>query len=182
MPRYIALLRAINVGGNVVTMARLRREFEALDLQEVESFIASGNVIFSSRSAAATLKKPIEARLGKLLGYEVTTMLRTDAEVAAVAAFRPFPEPAMKAAAALYVAFLDRTPGKTAPRTLAGFRTEIDDLRLKGREVYWLCRTGQMGSKFSNAVLERALGLRSTMRNITTVRRLAAKYPPATKR
>lgn len=182
MPRYIALLRAINVGGHVVTMDRLRREFEALGLDQVETFIASGNVIFSSRSAAATLAKRIEARLEKSLGYEVATMLRTDAEVAAVEAFRPFPEPAMKAAAALYVAFLDRAPGKTAERTLAGFRTEIDDFRLEGRELYWLCRTRQMESKFSNAVLERALALRSTMRNVTTVRRLAARYPPAAKR
>jgi len=53
MPRYVAFLRAINVGGHVVTMAQLKRAFEAVPLASVETFIASGNVIFESRSTDA---------------------------------------------------------------------------------------------------------------------------------
>lgn len=182
MPRYVAFLRAINVGGHVVTMDRLRREFESLALDGVETFIASGNVIFSSRGAAAALEKRIEAKLAAALGYEVATMLRTDSEVAALAALRPFPEAAMKKAAGLYVAFLERAPGKSAERTIAGLRNDIDDLHLEGRELFWLCRARSSDSKFSNAVLEKALGLKSTMRNVNTLQRLAAKYPPAARR
>ena len=91
MPRLIAFLRAINVGGHTVSMAQLRKEFEALGLQNVETFIASGNVIFTSRSRdLAALEKKIESRLRASLGYEVATFLRTDAEVAELAAYRPF--------------------------------------------------------------------------------------------
>ena len=84
--RLIAFLRAINVGGHTVTMARLREEFEGLGFTDVETFIASGNVIFTSRSNDfARLEKKIEARLRAAFGFEVATFVRTNAEVAAVA-------------------------------------------------------------------------------------------------
>ena len=80
MTRLIAFLRAINVGGHTVTMDKLRKEFEALGLMEVETFIASGNVIFTPRSLdVVALEKKIEARLRASLGYEVATFVRTDA-------------------------------------------------------------------------------------------------------
>jgi len=85
MPRLIAFLRAINVGGHTVTMEKLRREFEGLGLKDVETFIASGNVIFTARQAdTVALEKKIEARLHKALGYEVATFVRSCEEVAAV--------------------------------------------------------------------------------------------------
>src|SRR4051794_37291900 len=94
--RYIAFLRAINVGGHVVKMDALRTHFEALRLVNVETFIASGNVIFdaptldAASSDAASLEQEIERRLEKKLGYEVATFLRTPRELAAVAAQQPF--------------------------------------------------------------------------------------------
>src|SRR4051812_29802226 len=92
MPRLIAFLRAINVGGHNVTMAQLRKEFEALGLKEVETFIASGNVIFTSRATdLRALERKIEAQLQRALGYEVATFVRTCSEVAALAEYRPFP-------------------------------------------------------------------------------------------
>src|ERR1700761_1452901 len=90
--RLIAFLRAINVGGHTVTMTRLRQEFEALGLKDVETFIASGNVIFSARQAdTAALAKKIETHLRKALGYEVATFVRTCDEVAAIARYQAFP-------------------------------------------------------------------------------------------
>jgi uncharacterized protein (DUF1697 family) len=72
MPRYVAFLRAINVGGHIVKMDALRRHFASLGFDDVETFIASGNVIFQSRStAAAALERRIEACLEERLGYEV---------------------------------------------------------------------------------------------------------------
>ena len=92
MPRYVAFLRAINVGGRVVKMERLRQLFEELGFAKVETFIASGNVIFESRSQSApALQKKIESYLHKFLGYEVATFLRTDAELAKIAVYRAFP-------------------------------------------------------------------------------------------
>ncbi len=57
-------------------------------------------------------------------------------------------------------------------------RTEVDDFRVHGREIHWLCRVGQSESDFSNAVFEKTTGVRATFRNINTVRKLAAKYAP----
>lgn len=177
MPRYVALLRAINVGGHTVTMERLRMLFESLGLARVETFIASGNVIFESRLAPAPIERRIEAHLLETLGYEVATFLRTDAEIGSIAKYRPFPETAMKSAGALNVAFLSAAPAPMARRALEGLKTAIDDFHLNGRELYWMCRKKQSKSRFSNVVLERSLGLRATFRGINTVTKLAEKYP-----
>ena len=92
MTRYIAFLRAINVGGRTVKMDELRTLFAAMGFAGVETFIASGNVIFAAdHSDAAALQQRIEGELNQALGYAVATFLRTDAEVAAVARYAPFP-------------------------------------------------------------------------------------------
>jgi uncharacterized protein (DUF1697 family) len=180
MPRLISFLRAINVGGHTVTMARLRDEFERLGVTDVETFIASGNVIFTAREAdTAALEKKIEARLGKALGYEVATFVRTAAEVAAVAGYRPFPAAQLEDGAAVYVGFVQRPLDAAAARAVMTFKTEIDDFRVKGREVYWLRKTRQSESPFKYVSLEKKLKIRATFRGINTVARLAAKYGPA---
>jgi len=86
MPRYVALLRGINVGGHVVKMDRLRTVFAAIGCSDVETFIASGNVIFSSPSGdAAALERRAEAALEEALGYEVTTFIRTPEQLQSIA-------------------------------------------------------------------------------------------------
>jgi uncharacterized protein (DUF1697 family) len=181
-PRLIAFLRAINVGGHTVTMAQLRKEFEALDLKDVETFIASGNVIFSSRSKdLAALEKRIESRLRTSFGFEVATFVRTDAEVAALAEYRPFAETQFSSAkeGAFCVGFLDRTLDAAGVKALMAFKTDIDDFHTKGREVFWLCQKRQGESTFTNTNMERALKIRATFRGMNTVVRLAAKYRPS---
>lgn len=174
MTRYVAFLRAINVAGHIVKMHALRKHFTSLGFDGVETFIASGNVIFQSRSsAAAALERRIEACLEDTLGYEVKTFLRTDAEVAAIAAHRAF-EPARVASAGSFnVAFLAGPLDTPAITKVKAFASAIDDFHVNGRELYWLCRTKQSDSKFSNAAFEKALGLRSTFRGLNTIRRLA---------
>ena len=182
MRRYIAFLRAINVGGHTVKMEELRALFESLGFSGVETFIASGNVKFESGSGSArALQNRIEALLRKSLGYEVATFIRTDAEIAAVARYRPFADSAMRSAGALNVAFLADPLSDEAVKSLMRLKTDIDDFHVHGREVYWLCRKKQSESSFSNAVFERTLKIQSTFRGFNTVLRLAARYPPARK-
>jgi uncharacterized protein (DUF1697 family) len=179
MPRLIAFLRAINVGGHTVSMARLREEFEALGLTDVATFIASGNVVFTARGVApAALEKKIEARLLKALGYEVATFVRTDAEVAAIAGCKAFTDAQVKGGT-LYVGFLARPLDAAASRAVMAFKTEFDDFRVKGREVYWLRKTRQSDSPFKYVSLEKKLQVRVTFRGINTVARLAAKHGPS---
>lgn len=177
MPRYFAFLRAINVGGHTVKMEALRQHFESLGFTGVETFIASGNVIFETAARnPPALEKKIAAGLHKALGYEVATFIRTEAELARLAAHQPFRPAALDTAVALNIAFLTQPPDASATRRLMTLRTEIDDLALHGREVYWLCRKKQSESTFSNVVLEKALGQAATLRGINTVNKLAAKY------
>ena len=141
MSRYIAFLRALNVGGHTVKMEALRALFEGLGFAGVETFIASGNVIFQTRARGdAKLEGKIEAQLHQALGYEVKAFVRSDAELAAIARYQPFKPALMKQAVALNVAFLAEPLDQEAERKLQPFRTGIDEFHAHGRELYWLCR------------------------------------------
>jgi uncharacterized protein (DUF1697 family) len=176
MLRYVAFLRAINVGGHTVKMDALRRHFAALGFAGVETFIASGNVVFDTTARNThALEKKIEQHLFAVLGYEVATFIRTDAELAAIAQYQPFSSAALKKAQALNVAFLTDPLDAAAQKNLLALKTDIDDFHAHGREVYWLCRRKQSESKFSNAGLERTIGQASTMRGINTIQKMAAK-------
>ena len=178
MRRYIAFLRAINVGGHTVTMETLRGVFEKLGLADVESFIASGNIIFGTRAPeVGALERTIEAQLQKALGFEVKTFLRTDAEVAAVARYQPFSPKQLAAARTLNIGFLSAPLTPAATKALMAFTTDIDSFHAEAREVYWLCKKGQSESDFSNVRFEKALKVSATFRGANTIARLAAKYP-----
>jgi len=177
MPKYIAFLRAINVGGHTVKMDYLRTLFEALGFTNVETFIASGNVIFDSPSRSSkALEKKIEASLELTLGYAVATFIRSKSELAEIASYKPFSDADVNAAHSLYVGFLAATPSDAAKQKLLGLDLKSDRFQLNGREIYWLARTSFSDSEFSGARLEKTLGLPGTLRNITTVKKLAAKY------
>jgi uncharacterized protein (DUF1697 family) len=175
-PRLIAFLRAINVGGHTVTMEVLRGHFEALGFASVETLIASGNVIFTSRAGDVRgLERKIERRLEDALGYEVATFIRTDAEVIAVSRHRPFTAARRQASAALNVGFLAEPLTAAGRKALMTFKTGIDDFHVHGREVYWLCARKQSESTFSNVRFEKTLGVRATFRGINTIQRLVER-------
>jgi uncharacterized protein (DUF1697 family) len=178
MPKFIAFLRAINVGGHVVKMDQLRQFFEALGFANVETFIASGNVIFEAKSKDTNaLQLRIEKHLHKALGYEVVTLVRTLEELDQIANHRPFAEAEMnRPGNTLYVGFIADNPAKAVSQKVEALATEVDDLKVAGREVYWLLRTNFSDSKLSGAIVERTLGMKATFRNINTVRRILKKY------
>lgn len=181
MPHYVAFLRGINLGKRRLTMDDLRARFVELKFAHVATFIASGNVIFESKERdAAKLTRAIEAHLAKKLGYEVDTFLRTRAEVAAVAAFRPFPKGDLAAETnTVHCSFLTAPLSAAQARGLVGCRTPVDEFCIEGREFYWLCRIKSHESKVWSSPAMRALKLpSSSARNLTTIRKLAALYPP----
>ncbi len=177
MTQFIAFLRAINVGGHVVKMDRLRSLFESLGFSSVETFIASGNVLFETRSSdSAALEKKIEAKLKEALGFDSVAFLRTNTDLKAVAVYKPFPQSQLDSATAFNVAFLKEPPDAAAQKKVLSLKTAIDDFHIHGRELYWLCKKKQSESTFSNAVLEKALGKPSTLRGMGTVGKIAAKF------
>ncbi len=176
--QYVAFLRAINVGGRVVKMTDLSAIFKKLGFDDVATFIASGNVVFLSAARhPQKVERQIEQGLASALGYPVTTFVRTTVEVAAVAANQPFSKK-VRDEGTLFVGFLPDAPPSDLVKSLLRLRTPTDDLRVENREVYWLRRTSLTDSAISGALIEKTLKMPTTIRNINTVKRLAAKYPP----
>lgn len=172
MTRRVAFLGGINVGGHRVTMARLRGEFEALGLDDVRTFIASGNVIFSTAATTAVLEPRIEAHLCAQLGYAVPAFVRTAAAVGRVAALDPFGTPA--ATDSCYVVFLRRKPTAAERAATEALSNEQDAFEVHGTELHWLVHGKLLDSRVKPAAMARALGQPSTTRNVTSLRKLAA--------
>ena len=177
MTRYVAFLRAINVGGRTVRMDALRLLFEGWGGSNVETFIASGNVVFdTARRSAESTERSIEDHLKRALGYPVITFLRTVPELAAIAGHTPFAQDELDAGGTLFVGFMKSAPGPTVGRAVAALRNDVNDFAVRGRELYWLRRSQLMQSMSSGPPIEKLVGSPVTVRNVNTIRRLAAKY------
>jgi uncharacterized protein (DUF1697 family) len=178
MIRYAAFLRAINVGGShVVKMDVLRGIFDGLGFARVETFIASGNVVFETRSKdVRALEKKIEKALLESLGFEVVTFVRTLSEVGEITRHRAFPKAAVASAAALNIGLLKEPLTASAKATLASLKTSIDDFHAHSSELYWICLKKQSESKVSNAVFERVLKLSATFRGLRTLEKMVARH------
>ena len=134
--RYVAFLRAINVGGHTVRMETLRGLFERFGATAVETFIASGNVVFESGvRPESVLEERIESALEEALQFPVGTFLRTLPEVAAVAESTVFPDDDVKAAHALYVGFLKKAPDRSAVATITNASTRHTGSRSGARDL-----------------------------------------------
>ena len=187
MPRYVAFLRAVNVGGRVVKMERLRQLVAPRGYDDVCTFIASGNLLFGAPArVAASAERRIEAALREALGYEVETFVRPLAELAAIVAASPFGDAdergAMPDGGGLQVGFLKAAPDAATLDALAALDTPVDTVRAVGRELYWRCTARLNETQLTSARLARLVGP-TTFRNVTSVRKLAAMAgDPATPR
>jgi uncharacterized protein (DUF1697 family) len=158
-------------------MDRLRELFESIGYSGVETFIASGNVVFKARSSnTGAHERKIENTLREALGYEVATFVRTLQELADIASHQPFLPSAVESAATFGIAFTTTRLDEESTRELMALRSEIDDFHVREREIYWLSRSRQGESTISNAVFERIVGRPATLRGANTVKRMAAKY------
>jgi uncharacterized protein (DUF1697 family) len=159
-------------------MDQLRSLFEALKFANVETFIASGNVIFDAKSSdTKALEAKIEKHLQKQLGYEVITFLRSIPELKAIATYRAFSDKDLSTGTnTLYVGFLATEPTKEVKEKMAALCSAIDVFHLHGREIYWLYDREAGESKYYGALLEKSLGTKTTLRNMNTVQRLAKKF------
>jgi uncharacterized protein (DUF1697 family) len=172
--KYIAFLRAINVGGRVVKMEALAGLFNELKFKNVKTFIQSGNVIFeTSGNDIAAIGNKIEKKLKESLGYEVKTILKGTAELNNIIKANPFKDYKVDKDTKNYIAFLSIKPGKEAKSILESFNTGNDSYILNKTEVYCLVHKDQKNSSyFSILNLEKKLGVPFTTRNITTINKI----------
>jgi uncharacterized protein (DUF1697 family) len=131
--------------------------------------------LFNAPAAeTSALEARVERVLAKALGYEVATFIRTEEELTAIARHDPFSLAPDAAKATLIIGFLRAAPSPAARRQLVRLRTATDDFRVRGRELYWLLSSGLAASTVSGTALGKIIGA-TTTRNVTTVRKLAAR-------
>jgi uncharacterized protein (DUF1697 family) len=175
--RYVAFLRAINVGGRFVKMDELRRHLTSAGISGVQTFIASGNVIFESAAKSTPrLESSIERSLHKALGYDVATFVRSVPELTDLSKHPLVSGKQLPTGASLFVMFLRDVLTKDRVKALEALSTEADDLRVHDRHVLWTVRGKFMDSTVNGAQLERTIDMPGTVRNATTVRKIAAKF------
>jgi len=164
MTAFVALLRAVNVGGTgKLPMEDLRALCAELGFADISTYIASGNVIFTCRKSESLVKTALEARLEAYAGKTVGVLVRTAAEIAAVAAGNPFPLRAPNRTVAI---FLDAPPPLDALERVTGRKDE--EIALGRREIYVHYGEGMGTSK-----LKIPAALSGTARNMNTVAKLA---------
>lgn len=178
MIKYIAFLKAINVGGHTVKMDHLKRLFVKMDFKNVETFIASGNVIFETKSKAAdSIKKKIETKLEKSIGYKAPTFIRTTSELKDIADYKPFKKSDLSNEQnSLYIGFLDHQPDKASQKKVLMLSNEPNEFHFHNKELYWLCRKNFSDSGITGKTLEKALGMETTIRNSTTIRKTVLRF------
>jgi uncharacterized protein (DUF1697 family) len=177
MNRYVAFLRGMNLGNRRITNDDLRANFEALECEEVATFRASGNVIFTANGGStAKLTTRLEDGLAEALGYEVPVFLRSAKELLAIAAHEPFDAEALGASTGkLQIALLTKKPTAKAGKSALALSTEADRLAVEGRELYWLPQGRMSDSELDLKALAKILGP-MTIRTEGTIEQIAAKH------
>jgi uncharacterized protein (DUF1697 family) len=164
MTAFVALLRAVNVGGiGKLPMSELKAMCEELGFTSVRTYIASGNVVFASRKSEAAVKAALEKRLAAYAGKAVRVMVRRATEMAHVLANNPFPKAAPNRTIAV---FLDGAPPKDTLATVRGGKDE--EIKLGAREIYV-----QYGEGMAKSKLVIPAAKAGTARNMNTVAELA---------
>ncbi len=165
------------MGKRRIAMAKLVEIFEGLGHQDVASFIASGNIIFSSRKRKiSSIETTASKALNDTLGYEVEVFVRTAEDLIKIGDSKRF-EDQESNGATLHVGFMRHALDSGTKAAFEAVKTAEDTFYVVGREFYWVCYTKMSQSKVWELPEARNLDLPScTLRNISTIRKLVAKF------
>jgi uncharacterized protein (DUF1697 family) len=168
MQTYISMLRGINVSGQKqVRMADLKSMYELLGLENVQTYIQSGNVVFDSpEQDAAKLSKSIEAKIEETFGFSVPVLMRTADDFQRVIESHPF---AKEDPIRVLVTFLYETPDRSKLDELSRYEDKVDKFVIGEQEIFLFCPGGYGKTKLSNNFFERKLGVLATTRNWKSV-------------
>lgn len=170
--RYVALLRAVNVGARKVPMARLRELCTDFGWSGVVTYIQSGNVVFETKGRRNSLENTLEQALEQEFGFDVPCMVRSAREWRTVHASNPFPEATADAPNRVMAGIAKGGIARDAAERLAERARDGEEVKVAG-EVLWIHYPGGSGrSALTPALLDRAAGFPVTTRNARTVERL----------
>ncbi|HVS45507.1 MAG TPA: DUF1697 domain-containing protein [Verrucomicrobiae bacterium] len=172
---YIALLRALNVGGTKkIAMADLRAFAVDLGMGDVRSIIATGNLLFASERSAADLERLLEAEAEKRLGLRTEFFVRDVAQWESAIRRNPFAQATENDPAHLVVVFLKKAPAAAAARALEAAIVGPEVVRLDGKQLYAVYPAGIGESRLTARLIERKLDTTGTARNWNTILKLRA--------
>jgi uncharacterized protein (DUF1697 family) len=174
MPVIICMLRGVNVGGhNLIKMDALKALCVSLKLKDPQTYVQSGNVIFSSgEKDLSKLAKRFPDAIEKTFGFRPGVMLRTMAELQGVVARNPFAKRKDIEPGKLLVNFFASHPGKEAREKALAIKIGPEEMHLIEREAYIYFPNGQGRSKFPWPAIESALGTSGTGRTWTSVTKM----------
>ena len=179
MVTYVALLRAVNVGGTgKLSMAEWRAMLDALGYKRVETYIQSGNAVFDAKGSRTAVCAAIAGGLEKLTGAPVGVVLRTHEELGRVIDENPYAAEAAENGAYVHVVFLSSVPtAATAAgleKIVTNYPARRDRYTVKGHTLYLHLPEGAAETKFQAKTIDRILGCVGTARNWNTVLKLHA--------
>jgi uncharacterized protein (DUF1697 family) len=166
---YVAMLRGVNVGGNSLKMEWLREACEGIGLQDVRTYVQSGNIVFSSRLGAEKLAKTLKTTIDAQTRLPVTVVVRSASEMAKIVAGNPFAKQKGVDLTKLHVTFLAKAPSRPVREKLDALAGTRDQYRLVGPEIYLHCPINYGETKLSNTAIEKAVSIGATTRNWKTV-------------
>jgi len=170
MVRFLSMLRGINVGGkNKVTMRLLKQELASLGLDEVQTYVQSGNVVFTTKLSAADVKTKIERAIKSKFGFDVLVFIRSGKELADVITNSPYRQ---KDETKLHITFLSQKPKEIPIHDIDSAKSGAEEFSISGKEIYLFCPYGYGVTKLSNNFFERKLKVEATTRNWRTVNAL----------
>jgi uncharacterized protein (DUF1697 family) len=172
--RFVAFLRAVNLGERRVAMATARRVLDELGLDQVGSYANSGNLLFSADGTASDHEAPIRSALEDVFGFEITTFVRTARQVKALATDKPFG--VIAAGNTHFALFPLRRLTATEKKAVEALTNHHDEVVVRGRDVHWLIRSKSTETTLGSRQWSQALPDNpTTARNTTMLTRLAAK-------
>ncbi len=174
MAVIISMLRGVNLGPHRrLKMEELRALYESLKLREPQTYVQSGNVIFKTdEQDLIKLVKRIEGGIEKKFGFQSDVVVRTVAELRGVIARNPFAKRRGIEPSRLLVTFLAGDPGAEARERVLQIKSDPEELRIDGRELYTYFPNGMARPKVSWATIERALKVSGTGRNWNSVTKM----------
>ena len=171
MPKYIAILRGINVGGRrKILMVDLKKLFQELGFTNIQTYIQSGNVVFETSSSDdnATLSNKIEQIISKTYGFEVPVILRTANEIEQAISNNPFFKNKTEVEG-LFLTFLKSIPSAVELENIKSFDFSPDKFEIVGKDIFGFCFGKYHKTKLSNQFFESKLKVSATTRNWKTV-------------
>jgi uncharacterized protein (DUF1697 family) len=167
---FVAWVRGINVGGRAkLSMATLRETASNLQLEHVQTYLQSGNLLFQAAPGRRRgLADELEVALHSSAGLDARVILRTKDELAKIVAGNPF-LPGDLPGNKMHVAFLAGTPKRDRIRSLDPNRSPPDEFQVRGKDIYLSYPGGSGRSKLTIDYFERSLALAATARNWNTV-------------